>query len=367
MSTPVPEQPQARPPSPARAGLLALAILYTLYFAHDLVLPLLISGLLALLLSPLVQQMRRLWIPTPLSAGLLVALVAGGVVTGVVALAGPASKWLDRSPEILGQVESRLRPLRRPMEEVRRASEQVQRMAAPPTAGQPKQNFVQVSRSNLGELFVVSATKLVSQSVVVLFMVFFLLSSGGKMMRRVMAMPRSFAGKRRTAAALLRIRAEVTTYLGLVTLINATLGFATFLAVGALGMPNPALWGAMAWILNYMPYVGPGITLSVLALVGLLSFDEPGHGLLPAAAYLALIVIEGNVITPTLVGQRLTVPPMIVFLSLVIWTWIWGIAGALLSAPILVVLMVTADHVDALRPLAVLLRDGRKHKATGRR
>jgi predicted PurR-regulated permease PerM len=124
----------------------------------------------------------------------------------------------------------------------------------------------------------------------------------------------------------------------------------------ALGMPNPALWGVLAGLLNYVPYAGALATMVVVGTVGLLSFDELWRGLLAPAVILALHVIESDVVTPWLVGRRLTLPALMVFLSLTIWTWMWGIAGAMLAVPLLVVLKVAADHVPLLRPLAPFLR-----------
>jgi predicted PurR-regulated permease PerM len=126
----------------------------------------------------------------------------------------------------------------------------------------------------------------------------------------------------------------------------------------ALGVPNPALWGALAALLNYMPYAGAMLNVVILAVVGLLSFEELWRGLLPAAVFLVLTTLESDLITPTVVGRRLTLPPLMVFLSLLVWGWMWGVAGALLAVPLLVILKVVADYSPALRPLAPFLGSG---------
>jgi len=163
-----------------------------------------------------------------------------------------------------------------------------------------------------------------------------------------------------------RIKQDVAAYLGTITLINAGLGVVSGLALWALGMPNPALWGVLTALLNYIPYAGALTAIVVVSMVGLLSFDELWRGLLPAAVLLALHVIESDVVTPLLVGRRLTLPPLMVFLSLTIWSWMWGIAGAMLAVPLLVVLKVAADHVEALQPLAPFLDDGQDRGKTKR-
>ncbi|MGE5505413.1 MAG: AI-2E family transporter [Actinomycetota bacterium] len=342
-------EPPGRTRRHIQGGLLVLAVMYTLYFTHDLVLPILVAALLALLLSPVVAQMHRLRAPRALAAGLVVVLFVGGLGWGLYGLAGPARDWLDRSPQLFGQIERKLRPVRQPVEEVRQATEHVKQLAGD---GKPT---VKVDRFDPGGVVVVSATKLVTQAAIVVFLVYFLLSSGDPMMRRLIGAARTPEARHRAVLVARAVKHDVTTYLGLVTMVNTGLGVATGLAGWALGLPNPALWGVLATVLNFMPYAGPGIMLCVLAVVGVLTFDGLGHGLAPAGVFLIFTNIEGNLITPTLVGHRLTLPPLMVFLSLVVWSWMWGVAGALLATPILVVMKVVLEHAEGPGLLAQLL------------
>lgn len=340
--------------NPALTGLFALAVLYTLSLAAELVLPLLVALLLALVLAPVQQRLRRWKLPRPLAALIITASLVGGLAWGVEMLAAPAADWLHRAPQSLHQLEGKLRPVKEPVEQVQRATEQVERLA---TGGRSDQ-AVTVRPPGLGEQAVVGAGILAAQGAVVVVVLFFLLASGDRLMRQAARVPRSPEKRRRLFTVTRRIKQDVAAYLGTITLINGCLGLVAGLAMWALGMPNPALWGVVAAVLNYIPYAGAVTTMAVVGMVGLLTFDELWRGLLPPAVILALHVAESDVVTPLLVGRRLTLPALMVFLSLTIWTWLWGVAGAILAVPLLVVLKVAADHMEVLRPLAPFLRDG---------
>jgi predicted PurR-regulated permease PerM len=332
--------------------LSAVACGFALHFAADLLIPILFAALLALLLAPVSGRLRRLHLPAPLAAAVSVLGLATGLVLAADTLAGPAADWLGKAPQTLGQLERKLRPVREPVEEVRKATEQVQKLAG---SDDDKTRTVKVRRFDLGEVFVVSATKLVAQTVVVVFLVYFTLASGDRMVRVIVSAPNTTGGRRRVVAVARAVKRDVAAYLGTVTLINGGLGLLTGLTMWAWGMPNPALWGAMVALFNFVPYAGATVSFCVISLVGIMSFDSAGRGLLPAITFLAIATVEGNLITPTIIGTRLTLPPGLVFLWLVAWGWLWGIAGAILAVPLLVVLKVAAIHVAPLRPLVPFL------------
>lgn len=358
MTQPPPDAPpdasKAPPPPPhgAVTGLLVLALLYTLYFAAQLILPILVAALLAMVLAPLVRGLRRLRLPRALAAGLVTAGLVITLSWAVEMLAAPAADWLQAAPQSVHQLEQKLRPVKKPVEQVKRATEQVERLAG---GGDDKIPAIKVKSFDFGSMFVVSAGVLAAQIVVVVFLLFFLLASGDQLLRRAVRVPRTAQGRHRLIAVARRVKHDVASYLGTITLINLGLGLATGLALWALGMPNPALWGGLAAGLNYVPYAGAFTTMIVVAMVGILTFDELWRGLLPPAVLLLLHILESDLITPMLVGRRLTLPPMAVFLSLTIWTWMWGIAGTMLAVPLLVILKVAADQFDSLRPLAPFL------------
>lgn len=345
------------PRSPALTGLFVLAVLYTLYFAAAVVLPVLVAVLLAIVLAPPAHWLRCRGLPRGLAAAAVTITFVLAVGTGIEMLAAPAADWVERAPQSLREIEHKLRPVKKPVEQVKKATEQVERLAG---AAEDKADTVQVKSFDLGSVFVISATELAGQTMAVVFLLFFLLASGPRLLRRTVRMSDDPARRRHIVQVVRRVKQDVTLYLGTISAVNVALGVVTGLVMWALGMPNPALWGVVAAVLNYVPYAGALLNAIILAVVGLLSFDELWRGLLPAGAFLILTTLESDVITPTLVGRRLTLPPLLVFLSLLLWGWMWGIAGALLAVPILVLLKVVADHVDALRPLAPFLGGNRK-------
>lgn len=356
--SPPPEPKLSAPPPPARMaasraviGLLVLAVGYTLYFASELIIPIVLAMLLAMVLAPVVGWLRRRHMPRAVAAGIVTAMVVIGLGVGIEMLAAPAAEWLHKAPQSFRELERKLRPVQEPVAQVKEATEQVERLAV----GSDKTPTVKVKSFDLGSMFVVSATVLVAQIVVVVFLLYFMLASGDRMIRSLARIPRRKERRHCLILVARRVKQDVASYLGMITLINIGLGVAAGLAMWALGMPNPALWGALTAILNYIPYAGAITTLIVVAMVGLLSFDELWRGLLPPAAILLLHILESDLITPTLVGRRLTLPPMVVFLSLTIWTWMWGVAGAMLAVPLLVILKVAADHTEALGPLCPFL------------
>lgn len=353
-SSPTPVPPQASPQtSRAVICIAVVVVLVALRLAAQLVLPILIALLLAVALEPVVVWLRRCRLPRALAAALVTMVLVGGCGLGVAQLASPAADWLERAPQSLRQLERKLRPVKQPVDQVRRATEQVEKLAGggegPSRGG---------SDLNLGSLFVSNVGVLAAQAVVMIFLLFFLLASGDQLIRNAARVPVRRGDRRRLFLVLRRIRADLTGYVATISAINLGLGIAAGLAMWALGMPNPALWGAMAGLLNYIPYAGTFLTVAVVALVGLLSFDEIWLGLLPAAAIVVLHILEADLVTPTLIGRRLTLPPLMVFLSLTVWTWMWGIAGTILAVPLLIVLKVIADHVDGLRPVAPFLTAG---------
>lgn len=352
MDAPPPDQsPRAVPSSRALVVLAVLAVLYTLHLAAALLLPILISLLLALVLSPLVQCLRRLRLPRALAAGLVTTALVAGVAWGVEMLAAPAADWLERAPQSLRQLERKLRPMKEPVEQVKRATEQMEKLAG----SEDSPRTVRVRTFDLGSVFVSGAGMLAAQIVVVVFLLFFLLASGGRLARCAARLPRDRPRRRRLFVVARRIKHDVASYFGIITVINLALGLAAGLGLWALGMPNPALWGALAALLNYIPYAGAFTAIAVVGVVGLLSFPGILQGLLPAGLIVLLHVLEANLVTPLLIGRRLTLPPLMVFLSLTVWTWMWGIAGAVLAVPLLIILKVAADHHEALRPLAPFL------------
>jgi len=333
-------------------GLFTLALLGALYMARTVVLPLVLAILVSLLLAPVVRFLERLKIPRWLGAALLVAGLVAAVGGGVYSLAGPASDWLGRAPTTLRRAEAKLKRIKAPVEKVSRATEQVERMA---DVDGKKTQQVEVARPSLsGNLM--NLTLSVSGAVAVsLILLYFLLASGDRFVRRAAALLPGSGTKERTVVLAQQLERSISTYLLTITVINTALGLAVGGVLWWLGMPSPMLWGAMAGLFNFIPYLGAMAGVVIVALISFLTFDSMTAMLAPPALYFALTSIEGSFITPTILGRSLRMNPLVVFVAIIFWGWLWGVAGALLAVPLVATAKIVCDHVESLRPIGALL------------
>lgn len=339
----------------AIVGLFVLASLCALYLARVVVLPILLAFLFSLLLAPVVRGLRLLRIPRWIASGLVVlGLVAftGGLL---YYLASPAAEWMDRAPRSLERVEAKLRQLKEPVERVSRATEQVERMTDVEGGNGSGVQKVQVAEEPLSGNLVKATMTAVSAIAVTLVLLYFLLSTGDLFLRKVAAIQRNTENRHKVVKIARRLERDISAYLLTITLINLGLGIAVGLALWALDMPNPVLWGTMACLLNFVPYLGAMVGVVVVAVVAMLSFDSATAALWPPLAYMGLTALEGSFITPTIVGQRLTLNPLMIFAGIIFWGWMWGVAGALIAVPLLAVFKILCDNVDPLQPVGRLL------------
>lgn len=337
----------------AVVGLFVLALLGALYVARAVVLPIVLAILFRLLLAPVARLLERIHVPRWIASAVVVAAVVA-VVGGLgYYLASPAADWMDRAPQTLERVETKLRQLREPVEKVSRATEQVERMAD--VDGGRREREVQVARESLSGSLVDVTLTVVSAVALTLVLLYFLLSSGDVLVRKIAGLATGADGRHRVEEIAWTVERSVSTYLLTITLINLCLGTAVGTALWLLDMPNPVLWGAMACLLNFVPYLGAMVGVAVVTLVAFLTFDSVGQAAVPPLAYLALTALEGSFITPTILGQRLTLSPLVIFVGIIFWGWMWGVVGALLAVPILASFKIVCDHVERLKPVGELM------------
>jgi predicted PurR-regulated permease PerM len=333
-------------------GLFSLGVLYTLYLARDLLLPIFLALLLSLLLRPVVKGLRRLRVPEALSAAFLVVLLLVGLVGAAFSLSEPATVWIKRAPVVMHQLEFKLGDLRESVESARRASHQIEQMAA--TTDDETQAVV-VRGPSLAEQALTQTQVILAQLLIVLVLLFFFLARGRSMLEQLIGTMTNLEDRIHYATIASTVQKNIAAYLATVTLINAALGLVTSGLMMALGIPNPSLWGVMAGFLNFIPYLGAGVSLMIIALVSALTFDNLLQIALPPMAFLTVTTIEGNFLTPMIVGHRLTLNPIAVFLTILFWGWLWGIPGALMAVPILAVFKILCDAHKPLHPLGALL------------
>lgn len=341
----------------ALTGILILLVFYSLYFAREFVMPVVLAFLLTFLLAPVVRALRRVGVPETIGAALVILAFLSGVGYGVYSLSGPARDWIERAPEGMRRVERRVRDLQRPVTEVREAAEQVQEQVEE-MAGQGRRQRpteVQLEGETLTGLVFTTTQAFLAGAVVTVILLYFLLASGDLFLRKLVRVLPRLRDKKAAIEIARDMEDHVSTYLVTMTLINLGLGLAVGAAMRLAGMPNPVLWGAAAAVMNFVPYLGPLVTLVMIALVSLLTFENLGRAIVAPALYLGLNALEGYVVTPMLLGRRLLLNPVVIFLGIIFWGWLWGIPGALLAVPILVSFKIFCDHIEPLSPIGEFL------------
>jgi predicted PurR-regulated permease PerM len=320
--------------------LMLLAIATVLVLAHSLLIPLVLAAFIALGLNPIVAGLHRLYVPRPLGALLVMVLLAAVLAGTAVGASAPAAKWIREAPSIVHDASYKLRRMTRPIAKVSKAASEslagVSGQSAPRTPPPKPSGF---SFGNIAE----AAPGIVVAVLTVALLVFFFLSYGRDVAAHVVTAMPGF-GYRRIALRLIRgIQLEFSRYLLTVTVINCCLGLLTAAIMWALDVPNPLLWGGLATLLNFMPYVGAVTNTLLLVVVGLLNFPTPLEALAPAACFAVLAALEGNVITPMIMGTRMRLSPLAILVWLLIWAWMWGIPGALLAVPMLTCLKLITE------------------------
>ena len=335
----------------ALPGLLLLAVLTVLFLARDLILPIVAALILSLVFLPLVRGLRKMFIPTPLGAGLVVLALLAGLVSGIYNLADPASEWLDKAPKSLREIDSKLRSVTGSVSSVANATAQVQDITEKLTSGgevKKKPREVIVKEPTIAGAFFYSARNFTVSIISTLVLLYFLLASGDLFLRKTIAVTPKFSDKKRAVDIANQVEVAVSRYLFTVAFINVCLGCAVALVMYFLGVPNPILWGVMVAALNFIPYIGDIISFSVLTIVGLLTFDQLWQSLMVPGVFYLLTALEGYLITPLIVSRRLSLNPVVIILSVLFWGWMWGVPGALLAVPILVALKTVCDRVESL-------------------
>lgn len=337
----------------AITGLFVLATFYTLYFARAFFLPILLAVLLDFLLSPLIRAMKRVRIPEPLGAALVIVGllgVAGGAVYG---LATPAREWVAKLPASVREAEDRLATLRHPVEQVSKTAEQVEKATKMGDAAKTPE--VVVKGPSLTErLFGTTQTFLISAFEVIVLL-YFLLAAGDLFLQKLIKVLPQLRDKKKAVAIARETEASISTYLVTVTLVNLGLGLAVAAVMFLLKMPNPLLWGALAGLAEFIPYLGATAMVALLSLAGLVTFDQIGDALLVPVAYLGVNLLQSQFIAPLILGRRLTLNPVAIFIGLVFWWWIWGIPGAFIAVPLLATFKIFCDHIEALAPIGEFL------------
>ncbi len=354
---PPPAEAPAQPHFPALTTLAVLAVLVVAWAARDVLIPVFVAAFLAMLAYPVVRGLKRLWIPNWVgSVVVVVGTLAATVFLGTV-LIKPAGKWIQDAPAQFHQIAPKLRTLTRQVDAANRAAVTIAQAAgAVPATGTKAVQVVQSPPPTAWSLLAAAPHTLLSILAVVLLWMFFLLYGERLQQRMIEVMP-DRVRKHRMADILISIHTEVGRYVLTISAINTVVAILVATALFFLGLkPTDAmLWGSLAGALNFVPFAGPLTMVVVLALVGLLSFNDVGHILGAPAVFLGIHVLESQVVTPIVLGHRMALSPLVVLLWLLLWAWLWGVAGLLLAMPMLVAAKIICNRVDGLQGWAKVM------------
>ncbi|MFO1184906.1 MAG: AI-2E family transporter [Bauldia sp.] len=339
-----------------RFCLLALAIIgivATIQAARDFLMPVAIAFFLALVLQPIVRTLAARGVPSLVTALGLVFATVVAFGAAVYFLAGPANELVSNSPAIARKIGDRLADLRRGLEALVRVGDQVRSAAEGlPETGEPK---VVVPQPGLFSQAATFAPTILERLLLTVILLLFLLATGDLFYERTIKVMPTLHDKKIALRIMRTIQQEVASYFLSVTMINAGLGILVGVALYVLGLSSAVLYGFAVAILNFIPYVGPAVSLGLIGAGALVQFDSLGEAILPPLVFLVIVTIEGQMLTPILVGRRHQLNEVAIFLAVAFWSWIWGFAGALVAVPFLVVLKIFAEQVTPLNSLGEFL------------
>jgi len=333
-------------------GLLMLALLYTVTLTKSLLIPLVLAAFLGLALNPIVASGARRGLPRWLSASVLMLALIGSLAFGVSKVAQPAMGWIQGAPTTMKELLPKFRSVTAPFEMANRATQNL--VNGPSARGHAATPSSAASFSPWDVLS--TAPTVLAAVLTVTLLVFFFLVFGDTLLRRLVEIVPDFQAKRHAVLIVRSIQTEVSRYILTTSLINLSLGLFTAGMLWWLKMPDPLLWGTVAMLANYIPYVGAISTTTILMMVGLVHFDQLGAALLPALCFIGFTIVEGNLITPMVLGRRMRVSPIAILLWLLIWGWLWGIPGALLAVPMLTSVKLIAERIRGWNWFAVMVQ-----------
>ena len=339
----------------AIVGTFVILLLGALYYARSFVLPLVLAVLLTLTLSPLIRYLRKFRIPSTVSSILLVLFLGLGVGATSIFLSEPVAKMTAEMPRVIEQVRARFTFLKQPISAVNDAGKAVESMLDGSDGKAPAPKVVVAGSGGTVSWMLGTLADLGTTLAATLLLAPFLLASVDSFrLKLVHVLPR-LSGKKRSLRVLHAIENEVSRYLITVTAINAGLGILVGASMALLGLGSPVFWGVTAALLNFVPYAGPTVGIVLVGATSLATHADLATAAGPPLVYLALQILEGGFVTPTILGRRLELSPIAILVMLSLTTWMWGIVGTIIGVPLLVVIKVFCDHFPSLATLGLFL------------
>jgi predicted PurR-regulated permease PerM len=339
--------------SVALNGIFLLLLVYSLKAGSVVLIPIFLAFILELLFAPAARWLARFHIPEPITAIFVLLLLFGSIGVGIYQLAGPARDWMAKLPQTVSQVEYKLRHLKQSIKEVSKITQEVDRLT---NLGDTKEKpQVEVKKSTIGESLLGPTQEFLVGVGLTSVLLFFLLASGDLFLRKLVAVLPSFSDKKLAVEVSRQIEGAISIYLLTTTVINVCFGAAVGVCMYLFGLPNPFLWGVAAGLLQFIPFLGALLGITLVTTVALVTLDNLTTIALVPLTYLGLNLLEEYVVVPLVVGQRLELNPVVIFLWVLLWGWLWGIPGALMAVPLLAIFKIICDHTERLSAIAEFL------------
>lgn len=345
-------------------SIIALCVVF--YVARAYLLPVAAAFVFAVILAPVCSGLEWAKLPRSIAALLALIMASATVYAGFAVIAQPAARWIDDAPQTLKKAERQLKKLQEPLKPVREISNEVEKLTIIPAAPRTQRTVV-VEGPQLTQSLIASAQVIAVQAVFVFVLTYFFLITREDIRLKMIAFQPKLWRRVRTARAFRDVERRVSGYIVTFSLINVGFGAAVGLACWQLGLPEPVMWGGIAALLNFVPYLGPAVTIGLLGLAGLSTFDTLIEASFPVLAYMGINFVETNIVTPLIMGRRMTLNPLAIVLAVSFWTWIWGPVGGLISLPLLIMFKVVCDHTPPLRFAGALIGAPITREGRGRR
>ncbi|HET6525885.1 AI-2E family transporter [Sphingopyxis sp.] len=314
-----------------------LGLPFALQAGAEFFLPLTAAIVIAIALVPLLEWLERRGLPSALAAFLALATFLAIINAALAIIVVPATGWFARIPESIPRIQSNLAPLIDFYSTLQRFVDRTLMSVASGTEA-TAQAVAATAPTSVVDYFISSAPSAAIQLFFAVLVIFFFLAGWTRLRKGTIRRRGSFDGAMQTARVIQNVVDATADYLATITMINAILGLSVALLLWALGMPSPFMWGGIVSICNFVPYLGPIVAAVLLGFGGLMTFDAVGLALLPALIFIGVHLVEANLITPLVLGKRLTINPLLILVSLSFWGWVWGTPGALLAVPLLLIL-----------------------------
>jgi predicted PurR-regulated permease PerM len=328
------------------AGLV-MALPFILTLGAVVVQPPVTALILSIVLSPLADRLTRIGLPNMLASFLAIMVMLGVIVVVLAVILQPAFDMVDQVPAMAREIARRFAELRENFAWVNEFNRQITRLTGPlnTTMGGPSPRVVALAGPSMIEQLALATPSVALEVLLTVLMTFFMIESRIRMRRRLLSARADFSSSVRIARVMRDVQDRVASYILTVAQINLGVGLIVYAGAQYYGFSAPVMWGGLAFVLNFVPYMGPLTMVGLLALVGLGTASTVALGLVPAASFLTLHAIEANLVTPSILGARFTINPVSILISFSFFTWVWGVLGALLSVPILLTLSALVDHL----------------------